>query len=219
MPSLMTSAEEASVYAAPAGASSGLIAPQFASSGSLARKGASGLAPSKSFASAPVPSRIPDAANAAGDVAPTDVPGLPEGSEPLQPPAFRDAMPSAPVLQEPAASPDVRIPGNHLALDPTVSTVLFTHGSGNIDESVLPTLDKLVVVLNGNPDVRISLISYADNVGSTTREARRLSLARALAVRDYLSSKGVSESRVDVHAEGANTFMGYMDRVDVKVNN
>jgi outer membrane protein OmpA-like peptidoglycan-associated protein len=153
-----------------------------------------------------------------GDAAPDVVPGLPDGSVPVQPPTFKEPLPPAPVLQESPVVPSSRLPGNHLTLDPTISTVLFTRGSENIDDSVIMTLDKIAGVLQTNPDVRISLLAYADNTGSTPRDARRLSLKRALAVRGYLTSKGISESRVDIHAEGANAAAGYADRVDVKVN-
>ena len=47
-------------------------------------------------------------------------------------------------------------------------------------------------------------------------EARRLSLARALAIRSYLVSKGVPVNRVDVLAFGGATD-GVSDRVDVLV--
>jgi outer membrane protein OmpA-like peptidoglycan-associated protein len=221
MPSVMTPAVDADIYTSPAPASSGLVTPRLASSGSvppLDKKVLPSLTSSKPFASAPTPTQTPSAAAVAGDMAPASVPGLSEGSEPLQPPAFRDTLPSAAVLQESATSRAAQIPGNHLTLDPTISTVLFTHGSSNIDEGVLTTLDKLAAVLQNNQDVRISLIAYADSAGSTPRDARRLSLGRALAVRDYLASKNISESRIDVHAEGANASMGYIDRVDVKVN-
>jgi outer membrane protein OmpA-like peptidoglycan-associated protein len=175
------------------------------------------LTPSQGLKTPLVASPVP--APVATDL--TQVPGMaPDVAEtaPVQPPAIRDALASAPALQESAAERASHIPGNHLTLDPTISTVLFTRGSGNIDEKVVTTLDRLSGVLDSNPDVRVTLTAYADNTGSTPRDARRLSLTRALAVRDYLASKGIQDSRVDVRAEGANTTAGYLDRVDVKVN-
>ena len=224
VPSVMTPAADTDPFAVSSAApvaTSGLVTPRLASSDNvpaLDKRVLPHLTSSKSFASKkPTPSIVPAVADVTGDAAPAIVPGLSEGSEALQPPALREAYPSAPILQEDAPRVS-HVPGNRLTLDPTVSTVLFSHGSGNIDDSVLTTLDKLSAVLQGNQDARISLIAYADNTGSTPRDARRLSLTRALAVRGYLVSKGISESRVDVHAEGANTSMGYIDRVDVKVN-
>ncbi|MDR3448292.1 MAG: OmpA family protein [Alphaproteobacteria bacterium] len=147
----------------------------------------------------------------AGKVAESDTSTL-EDSGMVSPPLDDSA------IKETEGEHAAHIAGNHLTLDPTISTVLFTRGSGNIDETVLTTLDKLSSVLTSNPDVRITLLAYADNAGSSPRDARRLSLTRALAVRDYLAAHGVATSRVDVRAEGANTTSGYIDRVDVKVN-
>ncbi|MDR3424284.1 MAG: OmpA family protein [Alphaproteobacteria bacterium] len=220
-PSIMTLASGDSEASAPTAAPAGLVTPRLASKGvepSLDKNVLPSLMPSKSFASAPTPSKVPGTAHVTGDNAPSSVPNLPDGSAPLTPPDLSSTLPTTPVLQETTAEGAASIPGNHLTLDPSLSTILFTPKSGNIDEKVLPMLDKLVTVLQNNPDVRISLYAYADNAGSTPRDARRLSLARALAVRDYLSSKGVSESRIDVHAKGANTTSGVMDRIDVKVN-
>jgi outer membrane protein OmpA-like peptidoglycan-associated protein len=146
------------------------------------------------------------------------IPSLPEGTEPLQPPTFKSPLSPAPALQETAPAAPPYIPGNLLTLDPALSSFQFTPGSGNIDEAALPLLNRLALLLQGNPDARLSLLAYADNKGSTPRDARRLSLTRALAVRGYLSAQGVSESRIDVHAQGANTTKGAMDRVDVKLN-
>ena len=218
MPSAMEAASGMAITddAAPA---SGLVTPHLPSSdhiSSLDRKVLPSLTPSETLKTPPVASVVPARASVAGEDVATAAPDLPNGMEPVQPPAIGSALPSAPVLQEDAEAP--HIPGNHLTLDPTISTILFTPGSGNIDDAVLPTLNKLSIVLQSNPDARISLIAFADNTNSTPRDARRLSLTRALAIKDFLSSKGISESRVDVHAEGANTTSGYIDRVDVKVN-
>jgi outer membrane protein OmpA-like peptidoglycan-associated protein len=96
---------------------------------------------------------------------------------------------------------------------------LFSPGSGNVEEKAFDALDKLVSALKRNETARISLFAYADGVGTTPRAAKRLSLTRALSVRDYLVSKGIPENRVDVHAEGIDTTGGNADRVDVKANN
>jgi outer membrane protein OmpA-like peptidoglycan-associated protein len=198
---------------------SGLVTPRLPSPdhiSSLDRKVLPSLTPSKTLETPPVASVVPAPASLSGNEVGSNAPDLPRGMEPVKPPSIGSALPSAPVLQETDDAPHV--PGNHLTLDPTISTILFTPGSGNIDDAVLPTLNKLSIVLQSNPDARIALIAFADNTNSTPRDARRLSLTRALAVKDYLSSKGISQSRVDVHAEGANTTSGYIDRVDIKVN-
>ena len=57
--------------------------------------------------------------------------------------------------------------------------------------------------------MRITLTAYADTANNTSaREARRLSLSRALTIRDYLTAKGISSGRIDVRALGANVPSG-----------
>jgi outer membrane protein OmpA-like peptidoglycan-associated protein len=204
-----------SVDAGVSAASQGLVTPHLPpSNGSLPIYDKKVLPSLSSTAIAPPPAVV----TIAGPDVPDATPELAMGVEPVAPPAIRSQLSSAPALQETAGERAARIPGNHLTLDPTISTVLFTRGSGNIDDGVLSNIDRLANVLAANPDVRVTLTAYADNDGSTPRDARRLSLTRALAVRAYLESKGVAESRVDVRAEGANSTSGYIDRVDVKVN-
>lgn len=195
LPSVMTpSSSKTSVKTpAPAPSASGLVTPQLPSPSALLPALDKNVIPSLSTPT--LPPRAAAASEAAQAAAAAPTPVLQDGVD--------------------AAS---SIPGNHLVLDPTISTIVFTHGSGNIDDSVLDALNRLASVLTANPDVRITLIAYADNAGSTPRDARRLSLQRALAVRDYLGSKGIDSSRIDVRAEGANVDSGYMDRVDIKVN-
>jgi outer membrane protein OmpA-like peptidoglycan-associated protein len=173
--------------------------------------------PSKSFDTAPAPSPVPGTASVKGDAAPS-IPELSQESTPVQPPAVGSTLPSAPVLKESETMHAAHAAGSPLTLDPDVSTIMFAHGSGTLDDTFHDALDKLVALLQKNTNARISLIAYADGSGVTPRAARRLSLTRALAIRDYLSSKGISESRVDVHAEGVNVPSGLADRVDVKVN-
>lgn len=104
------------------------------------------------------------------------------------------------------------------ALDPDVSSFSFRRGSQTIDNELNRPLDKLSIVLLSNPKARVTLFAYAGTGDLSAREARRLSLARALAIRDYLSNKGIASNRIDVRALGANVPSGDMDRVDVKLN-
>jgi len=53
--------------------------------------------------------------------------------------------------------------------------------------------------------------------GSVVPDARRLSLKRALAIRQVLIDAGVSSTRINVHAEGGVDDSGPADRVDVFV--
>ena len=94
----------------------------------------------------------------------------------------------------------------------------FEAGSDNIGTDELAKLDNLVNVLRAHGTVHITLTAYADSANSSPRDARRLSLSRALAVRDYLTNKGISSARVDVRALGSNVPSGEPDRIDIKAN-
>jgi outer membrane protein OmpA-like peptidoglycan-associated protein len=146
---------------------------------------------------------------------PTAMPDLPAGTEALPPPPVRDTIKPSPALKT-TASGKV-IPGNHVVLPDDLSTISFKPGVENIDTDALPILDKLALILQSDSSERITLTSYA-GVGPDTspRDARRLSLTRALAIRDYLTAKGVVSARINVRALGANVPSGDPDRVDVK---
>jgi outer membrane protein OmpA-like peptidoglycan-associated protein len=51
-------------------------------------------------------------------------------------------------------------------------------------------------------NVRLQLIAYASGEGMSASKARRLSLARALSVREYLIANGIEGTRMDVRALG-----------------
>ncbi len=111
------------------------------------------------------------------------------------------------------------VPGTELILDPETSTVYFDRGSDRLDDDGVVIAELLARILRHNPSARITLTAYSDTGGRISpRNARKLSLKRALSIRDYLAVKGVPNTRVDVKPRGANVPSGDMDRVDVKVN-
>lgn len=56
-------------------------------------------------------------------------------------------------------------------------------------------LDKLVTLLSENPTIKIQVEGHTDNVG-TPKDNLQLSIGRALAVKNYLISKGVNSVRI-----------------------
>lgn len=62
---------------------------------------------------------------------------------------------------------------------------------------------------------RIQLEAYGGAAGDKSSDARRLSLKRALAVRQLLIDNGVPSNRIDVRAMGGVDDKGPTDRVDV----
>jgi len=64
---------------------------------------------------------------------------------------------------------------------------------------------------------RIELVGYGGQPGEKNSDSRRLSLKRAIAVRQGLIAAGLSASRIDVRALGGVDDNGATDRVDIFV--
>ena len=171
--------------------------------------------PSKPMPSVKTPN-LPPAPSQQDMFAPATAPSLPSDIQGVTPPPIRESIQPTPALRTDESSNI--LPGNHFVMPEDITTIPFVRGSDNYDITVLPTLIKLADVLAQNGGVRVTLTAYADNSGTTPREARRLSLSRALTIRDFLTTKGISSSRIDVRALGANVASGEPDRVDVKAN-
>jgi outer membrane protein OmpA-like peptidoglycan-associated protein len=62
---------------------------------------------------------------------------------------------------------------------------------------------------------RVQLEAYGGSPGDKSSEARRLSLKRALAVRQLFIDDGIPSNRIDVRAMGGADDKGPNDRVDV----
>ncbi len=220
LPSLTTPSMDGEAPA-PKAAPAGLVTPSLPSGALLPLK-SDQIPNRKSFKKVtPTPevSEIP-----APRLADLDVPGqaplLPDGTQGVNPPPLRDTNKPLPGLKPPVVDSEGKpIPGARLALDADVSTIGFTRGSDQLEKEAVGTVEKLARILLANGQARITLIAYSDSGGDITpREARKLSLNRALAIRDFLASKGVPSNRVDVRPMGANVPSGDMDRVDVKAN-
>ncbi|MGZ5929931.1 MAG: OmpA family protein, partial [Rhizomicrobium sp.] len=87
-------------------------------------------------------------------------------------------------------------------------------------ESALGAIKFLAGDLNAamnSASARIQIQAYGGNRGDKGSDARRLSLKRALAVRQVLIDDGVPAERIDVRAMGGVDDKGPADRVDVYV--
>jgi len=80
--------------------------------------------------------------------------------------------------------------------------VHFNTGSARLESESLPVLDKVARSLKSNPHVLIGISGHADSTGPAAFN-KRLSKARAEAVRDYLMSKGVPASRLETRGYGS----------------
>ena len=64
---------------------------------------------------------------------------------------------------------------------------------------------------------RVEVRAYTAETAQTESKARRLSLARALAIRDYLVRNGVADDRIDSRALGAAPNETNPDRIELYV--
>lgn len=74
---------------------------------------------------------------------------------------------------------------------------------------------KVLPELSVRPEARIQIHAFADSADGGRTSARRISLARALAVRAYLMDSGVNSRRIDIRALGDETERTPLDRVDI----
>lgn len=80
--------------------------------------------------------------------------------------------------------------------------LLFTPGSAELNSSETAILDKVVSRMKANNDLRLQVRAYANGTPETAGAARRLSLSRALKVREYLMKHDVLATRLDIRALG-----------------
>lgn len=82
-----------------------------------------------------------------------------------------------------------------------VENILFNTGKATLRSESFVELDKLVRLLNENPQVRIEVSGHTDNVGSASLN-KRLSKERALSVKNYLQLKGIDAARIEYEGYG-----------------
>ncbi|WP_431857449.1 OmpA family protein, partial [Azospirillum sp.] len=132
------------------------------------------------------------------------------------PPAATPApAPASPPTQTAALPPPAPPP----ALPRSALSVVFDGGASDLPESAEATVNDLAQRMRANETLRLQLRSYASGTAETAREARQLSLARALALRERLSAFGIRSTRIDIRALGNGAADGPPDRIDVEFLN
>lgn len=100
------------------------------------------------------------------------------------------------------------------------SVILFAKNAPDPAQSALGAIKFLASDLNAamsTPNARVELQAFGGAKGDKGSDARRLSLKRALSIRQVLIDDGVSADRIDVRAMGGVDDTGPADRVDVYV--
>jgi OOP family OmpA-OmpF porin len=88
--------------------------------------------------------------------------------------------------------------GRFIATDP----ILFNSGVSMLREASIPELDKVARLLKQNPDIKLEIIGFSDNLGIEPAN-QKVSLDRAAAVMDYLVSQGIEPFRLKCRGMGS----------------
>ncbi len=82
-----------------------------------------------------------------------------------------------------------------------LSGVNFEFNSAKLTAESYPILFHAAITLLQNPDLKVDVIGYTDNIGSA-KYNKKLSLKRANAVKNYLIARGVDASRINTIGMG-----------------
>jgi OOP family OmpA-OmpF porin len=113
---------------------------------------------------------------------------------------YDDLCPSTPGLKTNRGCPELK-PAEKALLQKAFDNLLFESGSDVIVSSSFSSLNDLAKVLNNNPAYKLYLEGHTDNVGDDEANLD-LSKRRALSVKNYLISKGVSSERLSTDGFG-----------------
>ncbi len=86
----------------------------------------------------------------------------------------------------------------------TMKNANFDTGSAELTGQIKGELNSVVAFLKTYPDVRLSVNGHTDNQGDAEAN-KKLSLARAQSVKDYLVLRGVGEKRIGVQGYGQDS--------------
>lgn len=168
------------------------------------------------------PPATPSATPPASAAATSSQPAVPPANLPTTPPPTVALAPVAPPQPETAPAPPPAPPVSptaESAATPSGQGLRVTFGTGQSDlsPSSAAAIQNLVKATPSGDGTSYNVVAYAAGTPADPSTARRLSLARALAVRNALMAGGISSSRIYVRALGAEAGDKTPDRVDVAV--
>jgi outer membrane protein OmpA-like peptidoglycan-associated protein len=153
-------------------------------------------------------------------VAPTTQ--APNTATPLAPAPTAATPPASGAPTQTAALPPASAAPPATVATPPASalSLVFNGAATTLPDAGEAMVDDIIKRLRASDTARLQLRSYASGTAETAREARQLSLARALSLRERLTAFGVRSSRVDVRALGVDTLNGgSADRIDIEFLN
>ena len=134
--------------------------------------------------------------------------------QPITNPAPRRAVVETPKPVKPVRTASIEQPNPGTRKD----IITFAPGASDPSNAAVSAVRTLAGSLNSALAIgsaRVQLLAYAGAKGEKTSDTRRLSLRRALIVRQLLIDDGVPSERIDVRALGGADDDGPLDRVDV----
>lgn len=131
---------------------------------------------------------------------------------------------TAPTLQMPTAPPPpppapVAAPPPPLAKEKIILRgVHFAFNKATIRPEDMPILDQAAETLKEHGEVTVTVEGNTDNIGSDEYN-QKLSVRRAMAVRDYLAQHGIAASRMTVVGKGESNPVASNDTEDGRAQN
>jgi OOP family OmpA-OmpF porin len=83
-----------------------------------------------------------------------------------------------------------------------LENVTFNYDSSNLNQSSFSSLNKLLQLLNTQPNISIKIIGHTDNIGNEVYN-KKLSEDRAKAIYDYLIEHNITTNRLSYTGEGS----------------
>ena len=97
--------------------------------------------------------------------------------------------------------------------------VFFTEGSANLEVGQMDILNQDVVArLQEDSRLGLEIVGYSENQGSIADSAKRMSLSRALMLREYLIDKKIKADRLTLKGLGSQTDIEPRDRAELYFN-
>ena len=96
--------------------------------------------------------------------------------------------------------------------------VKFESDKAVLMKSSTPTLEKILAILNSNPDISVEIQGHTDSTASAAYNMD-LSQRRAQTVMNYLERKGIAASRMTAHGYGEGQPIDTNDTEEGKANN
>lgn len=99
---------------------------------------------------------------------------------------------------------------------PAEVIVFFRENSPEMEVGQMDILaTDVVAMMKNRPDLDLEIIGYAEPQAGGKTATRKMALARAIMVRDYISRQRISDRRLTVKAEGDETDIEPRDRVEM----